>query len=90
MTSQATLYEDAQIDAAVITALKDSTNAPFWHQAYGSAIRRIRSISMLAGNGEPSLREIAALLDNDTVLEALVQTGTARSGETEPEHENHT
>ena len=89
MTSQATLYEDAQIDAAVITALNDSTNAPFWRQAYGSAIRRIRSMSMLAGNGEPSLGEIAALLDNDTVLEALVQAGAARSGGTERERDSH-
>ena len=88
MTSQATLYEDAQIDAAAITAFNGSANAPFWRQAHGSAIRRIRSMSMLAGNGEPSLREAAALLDNDTVLEALVQAGAARIGETEREHEN--
>ena len=89
MTSEATLYEDAQIDAAVVTALNDSENAPFWRQAYGSAIRRIRSMSILAGNGEPSLREVAALLDNDTVLEALAQAGAARSGETERERDSH-
>ena len=75
MTSKATLYEDAQIDAAVITVLNGSGNAPFWRQAYRSTIHRIRSMSILAGNNEPSLQEVAALLDNDTVLEALVQAG---------------
>lgn len=89
MTSQATLYEDAQIDAAVIRALNGSANAPFWRQAYGSAIHRIRSMSILAGNGEPSLREIAALLDSDTVLEALVHAGAARSNESERKHDSH-
>ena len=88
MTTQSTLYEDAQIDAAVITAFNGSANAPLWRQAYGSAIRRIRSMSMLAGNGEPSLGEIGALLGNDTVLEALVQAGAARKTETQREHEN--
>ena len=88
MTSEAMLYEDAQIDAAVITALNGSGNTPFWRQAYGSAIRRIRSMSMLAGNGEPSLGEIGALLGNDTVLEALAQAGATRKTETQREHEN--
>ena len=46
-------------------------------------------MSILAGNGEPSLLEVAALLGNDTVLEALVQAGAARSGETERERDSH-
>ena len=90
MTSEATLYEDARIDAATISAHYGAADDLFWHQAYTSAIRRTRSISILAASWEPNLCEVAALLDNDTVLEALAEVGSARTRNTEDDQRNRT
>ena len=63
---------------------------PFWLQAYASAIRNTRSISQLAGNGEPNLRETAALIGDNTALEALVHSGAIRTRNTEREQDSRT
>ena len=67
MTSEATLYENARIDAAIVSEVNETEHQPFLLQTYASAIRRTRSISLLAGNGEPDLRETAALIGDDAV-----------------------
>ena len=90
MTSEATLYEDARIDAAIIGAQDGAADEPFWHQAYTSAIRGTRSMSILAASWEPNLCEVAALLDNDTVLEALAEAGSARTSSTEDDQRSRT
>jgi hypothetical protein len=85
MPSEATLYEDARVDAAIIATHDGGCDEPFWQQAYTSTIQRTRSLSIFAGNGETSLCEVAALLNNETVMEALALAGAARTRNTEQE-----
>ena len=77
-------YINAQIDAAAVTAINNSSD-PFWNQAYTNAIHRTRLAVMQAGNPEPNLRETAALLANDTLLERTVTAATARTAGTPDE-----
>ncbi|MCY4637927.1 MAG: hypothetical protein OXG04_26115 [Acidobacteria bacterium] len=88
MTNETTLYENARIDAAIVNEVNEKEYQPFWLQAYASAIRRTRSISLLAGNGEPDLRETAALIGDNTALEALVHSGAIRTRKTEREQDS--
>ncbi len=88
MTSETTLYDNARIDAAIVNQVNEKEYQPFWLQAYASAIRRTRSISLLAGNREPDLRETAALIGDDTVLETLVHAGAIRTRNTEREQDS--
>ncbi len=90
MTSEATLYENARIDAAIIGEINETEHQPFLLQTYASAIRRTRSISLLAGSGEPDLRETAALIIDDAALEALVHSGAIRTRNTEREQDSRT
>ena len=89
MTSEATLYDDARVDAAITTSSDDAISSePFWDQAFTNAIRKTRSISTLACNDAPNLREVGALLYNDTALEALVDAGAARTRGAERENDS--
>ncbi len=90
MTSENTLYENARIDAAIVSEVNETEHQPFLLQTYASAIRRTRSISLLAGNGEPDLRETAALIGDDAALEALVHSGAIRTRNTEREQDSRT
>jgi len=89
MTTQATLYEDARIDAGIVAAVTGVPEAPFWRQMYTGAIHRARSVAILTGNGEPSLEEAGALLDNNAVLEALVKAGTATNPDSDDDRSNY-
>ena len=78
---QATLYEDAYFDAAVVNSLVEKLDEPFWQQAYTSVIRWIRIAAELAGTEEPDLRRIAALAADDGKLKELVEKAFEKCGD---------
>ena len=79
--NQATLYEDAYFDAAVVNSLVEKLDEAFWQQACTSVIRWIRIAAELAGTEEPDLRRIAALAANDSKLEKLVEKAFEKCGD---------
>lgn len=79
------MYANAHIDGEVVAALNSAGNEPFWKQAFTSVIHRIRVAAVQAGNPEPTVRETAALLDNEIVLDGLFHAAIAKSGATETE-----
>lgn len=90
MRNHSDVYASARIDAAVVGALTRNGNEKFWQQAYTNAIYRTRIASIQGGIPEPTLRETAALLDNDTVLDGLFEAAVAKTAGTEQEHEGIT
>lgn len=90
MKNHSDVYASARIDAAVVGALTGDSNETFWQQAYTNAIYRTQIASIQGGIPEPTLRETAALLDNDTVLDGLFEAAVAKTAGTEQEHEGIT
>ena len=87
MKNQSDVYASAHIDAAVVSALSGNSNEKFRKQAYTNAIYRTRIAAIQGSVPEPSLRETAALLDNDTVLDELFEAAAAKTAGTEHEHD---
>lgn len=81
MTDETTLYEDARIDAVVVSMFDSpaSPPEPFWISAYTNTIRRVRSLALLSGAPAPPLREVAALILNDPVLDGMAEAGARRA-----------
>ena len=77
------MYANARIDGAVVEALTIGSNDRFRKEACISAIHRTRTAAIQGRQPEPSLRETAALLDNDTVLDGLFEAAAARTAGTE-------
>ena len=84
MTAADGRHETAQVEGALVSVLAGRADDLFWRQCYARLIGRIRHASELAGRPEPDLRAVAALVNDDGSLRALVATaagGSGRAGE---------
>ena len=75
----------ALLDGYVVNALAGPDLQPFWAQAYGSVIRRVRDAHRLAGEAPPTIDSIAWLVCRPEALAALVARGVGARRAADPD-----
>ena len=72
-------YANARVDAAIVQAVAESSDEPFWIYAQTSLIRWVRTAHHLAGEPEPGIRAITEIAQDKAKLQALVAKAVDRA-----------
>ena len=72
-------YANARVDAAIVQAVAESSDEPFWIYAQTSLIRWVRTAHRLTGEPEPGIRAITEIAQDKAKLQALVAKAVDRA-----------